>query len=455
MDKGQLLTILYVEDEQDLREVLAMDMESSLPVKVVECESTEEAMEKLREDTEQLIAMVICDYNLPGQNGDALYQHIRAKYPSIPFVLHTSTFPNDISAFNSLEQDNPHNKFVQKPEFFGIIHAIQKFLEIKPESKQPEYCKVAAKRFLMFNTIRYDIYLRLAGNKYIKIINKNELYMAETINKYCDKGCEFLYLKGEDYGPFLRLFTNMVKDRLIRNNLPPAEQLSFELDCAMVLHDHLASFDLCEEVMETAKVMTNSNLDLIKKDPQLSAIIETMTNREGYHLEHSLLISYISLAIATKMGWTSELTLAKLSLAAITHDISLDTDSTVRNHDIIPNDINNSHWRIQQQINHHPENGAERLSSSSSIPDDVCNIIRCHHETGDGKGYPRNLPPSHVPPLAAILIVAEAFSSKIISAGTTWKDMDHAKVAIDIQSRFSSGTFIKPAEGLTNVFGKK
>ncbi|MBT7767776.1 MAG: response regulator, partial [Bdellovibrionales bacterium] len=280
--------VLYIEDESNLREMLAVDLEATLPITVIECGTAEDAIKILQNDTTKEIVIVLSDYNLPGNNGDTIYEYIRQTRPEIPFILHTSVFVTELKSFANFVDENSYNRIVQKPEVEEITITIQKYLDIKQgeEQEAPKYCKIATKRFLMFNTLAFDIFLRLSENKFIKIINKNELYMVDTIEQYISRDCEYLYITSGDYVPFLDHFTKTIKDRLICQEIPPSEQISLEVDCADLIQNHINFFSISDELMAVVDVVTTSNLKLIKKDPQLKSVIECMIQRKGFILEH-------------------------------------------------------------------------------------------------------------------------------------------------------------------------
>ncbi len=103
------MRVLYIEDNQQLRESLAALMESASR-EVVTCESAEEALEH---DASTSFDLVITDVTLPGMNGLELCRHMLAKDPSRWIVLCTGHQMDD-----DTKSLGPNVRALQKP--FGV-----------------------------------------------------------------------------------------------------------------------------------------------------------------------------------------------------------------------------------------------------------------------------------------------------------------------------------------------
>lgn len=61
----------------------------------------------------------------------------------------------------------------------------------------------------------------------------------------------------------------------------------------------------------------------------------------------------------------------------------------------------------------HPAVGADLIRASSELSPDILDIIRCHHESWDGTGYPDGLAGEDIPYLARICAVLDAFDASV------------------------------------------
>src|SRR5205085_11137073 len=77
--------------------------------------------------------------------------------------------------------------------------------------------------------------------------------------------------------------------------------------------------------------------------------------------------------------------------------------------------LNEEDWVAIQR---HPELGADMLKDLGMYGP-VAEIVLCHHERIDGRGYPRGLPGEEIPEIAKIISVAEVYDT--LTASDTYR----------------------------------
>jgi CheY-like chemotaxis protein len=102
MSQGRLRTVLYVDDEPDIREIveLALGLVEGLNVEL--CESGERALQRLPDITPDL---VLLDVMMPGTDGPMTLQRMRAdpRFANIPVVFVTAkAMPAEVARFRAL-----------------------------------------------------------------------------------------------------------------------------------------------------------------------------------------------------------------------------------------------------------------------------------------------------------------------------------------------------------------
>ncbi len=120
----------------------------------------------------------------------------------------------------------------------------------------------------------------------------------------------------------------------------------------------------------------------------------------------SLRIARYAVRVAREMG-TPESGHADLELGAMLHDLGRyailnDVVQTPR-----PLDAGE-----RAMVQTHPTIGWEMLREIPGL-DGVAEIVYTHHERPDGKGYPRQLQPAHIPIGARIIMVCAAYDAMI------------------------------------------
>ena len=204
------MKILYAEDDEDLRELFIMKMEAVADLDITECESGNQAISMLKEDASYDV--IISDFNMEDGNAEDLYGYIRESNINKPFILFS---PEDVSGSQILGnflQEHSGNGQIDKPPLEGSLEqALENALKsqmkqeeireaeavgpILPPSRIDGYYGIRPHMFLKIRSCPADIFVKLSNSKYIKIINSNEQFEKEFIQKYINRGVERLYIE--------------------------------------------------------------------------------------------------------------------------------------------------------------------------------------------------------------------------------------------------------------------
>lgn len=103
--------ILVVEDEEDIRELLAELLGSSLENVVME--TRPDGPSALRAIAANPPDLIITDFKMPGMNGLELLAHVRLQLPNVPAILITA-FPDLDIAVRAINEARVQS-FLQKP----------------------------------------------------------------------------------------------------------------------------------------------------------------------------------------------------------------------------------------------------------------------------------------------------------------------------------------------------
>ncbi len=136
----------------------------------------------------------------------------------------------------------------------------------------------------------------------------------------------------------------------------------------------------------------------------LYAFVKAIEARDPYTEQHSNRVTRIAMALSREMGATQE-EQDILNVAAQLHDIG---KIGIRDDILLkPGRLTDEEFRI---IKEHPVIGAS-IVDRLGLWDREKQIIRCHHERFDGKGYPDGLAGENIPMLARILSVADVYDA--------------------------------------------
>jgi len=102
MNRSELKTILYVDDEPDIREIVQMSLSLVAGLNVETCDSGEcalQLLESLKPD------LVLLDVMMPGMDGPSTLQRMRSipEFANIPVVFITAkAMPQEVARFREL-----------------------------------------------------------------------------------------------------------------------------------------------------------------------------------------------------------------------------------------------------------------------------------------------------------------------------------------------------------------
>ena len=140
----------------------------------------------------------------------------------------------------------------------------------------------------------------------------------------------------------------------------------------------------------------------------LFSIAKIIEAKDRYTKGHIHRVASYSYGIGLTLGLT-EKELKALKIGALIHDIGKVA---------IPDSILTKEGPLTKEerkiIKQHPIMGYRICKSLSSL-NGALDVILCHHERWDGKGYPQGLPGPEIPLLARIVAVADTFDA--VSSG--------------------------------------
>lgn len=172
----------------------------------------------------------------------------------------------------------------------------------------------------------------------------------------------------------------------------------------------LIQADLEKDEKEREKVKSNLlPLEEISKEEYyniLDALHRVLESKEPFAKGHSIRVTNYVTAIAKELGFSGE-QIKTMERTSLLHDIG-----KIGISDKIISKFGKITPEEYQEIKRHPEVGT-RLLDPLRLSHIDYTMILYHHESYDGKGYPKGMVGEEIPIYARILAVADAFDAMI------------------------------------------
>lgn len=400
--------VLIVEDDEPFRNLLGQIFEAeNFIVRYAENGLVAKTILSLNTNKFDL---VISDVHMPEMSGAELLKVVRGVNPNTKFIVMTG-FTQMLDAKDALSLGA--NEFLAKPfKMKELLDTVEKVFKPKEEVENTgdendefSFCKIHVDEFTSASTLPSDIYIRLAGDKFVKVAKEGAEIQVERIQTYKEKKVEYFYVHVRDFPKYAGFTLRLAKAIAGSRKITREQKMKLYKHTAEILLTQTFIENIQPEVVDFSKNIMNNTLNLIGDEPDLMDLIIMLQSHSDSTYTHSVAVSVYSCLVAKKMLWTSQQTLLKLSLGGLFHDIGKKELSPhilmKTRREMTPTEI--------ALYETHPQRGKEILSSMPGFPTDVAAIAFQHHENNLGTGYPLGVNQIRIHPLAKIVHLCDEF----------------------------------------------
>ena len=451
--------ILFVDDEDSILTVV----DEYFQEKGYQVFTAKNGIEAVKILEKEIIDCCFTDINMPEMNGVELAEHIRKSDNTIPVVIMTgypslenaiSTIKNGVVDFlikpvnlNQMELcirrvfrerrlfvDNIflHQEAEKKARLLKINEELlDKVEELHIFNRiMSDFASVSTSHGVFKQVVDMTIGIIHAEESKFYVINKEEQSPVEVVAAF-ESTASGVETKTNSHAAFQKLIMKIVADKLPL--LVPENEGAYALPVEIrsfigvpltirgkvfgVLTASIKNSNICfnEKDLYYLSFMTHNaayaieNLALYENIyanlfSTLYAFVKAVEAKDPYTQQHSNRVTVIAIALAKEMGCTAE-ELEILNFAGRLHDIGkLGISDAVL---LKPGKLTDEEFTI---IKEHPVVGSD-IVGQLGLWEKEQQIIKCHHERFDGKGYPDGLTGDEIPLLARILFVADAFDA--------------------------------------------
>jgi len=141
---------------------------------------------------------------------------------------------------------------------------------------------------------------------------------------------------------------------------------------------------------------------------------------------HCLNVCLMTLAFAPSLGWSGQVG-ETLALGTLLHDLGMMPWAPETFRQTAP--LTQQDW---EKIKTHPDRGADLLEPFTELPAEIGLLVRQHHESANGSGYPAGLTADEIHPWARVLRMLDSYEA--MTSLRPWRPPLGARQALRIMS---------------------
>lgn len=405
--------VLLVEDDSTLRRILKKALER-VGFRVRDAENGLIA-KTVFDLNRQTIRLLITDVRMPELDGIELLKHVR-ETSHVPIVVMTG-FSELLEAQDAYRLGA--TEFVTKPFHGGaLVEAVRSCFDTNPKPFHPTFagmpssthCPIHIDEFIASTRLVSDIYVRLGDDKYIKVAYRGDRIPVERLRVYKDKQVEFLYVSVTDFGAYVNFNFKVSEAANKQQSVSKEKKVRLLKNTSEVLVQHCFLAGVNQELVAPARQVVESTVELVTQDPDVLDMFVALQSHADRVYAHSVMVSVYSCLAARQHGWMSSITLFKLALGGLLHDIgSKEIDRAILEKKRI-------HLTVDEVklIESHPIRGRDIITQLRSLPEDIATIVAQHHENPTGTGFPFHLESNDIHPLAKLVGTVDRVATLVL-----------------------------------------
>lgn len=431
----------------EITKIIGFQLESQLSLKAVQCYQFGDLLNHLLGNEE--ISLLILS---PCPEISKLIKLLSSAQIQIPVIFINDT-PEDLaSLYPEIAALGVVNIFEVERKLVPLIRDNASLFSTSSEegpANEEAYCRIHTSLLLKVAPLTCNIFIRLSSEKYVKMFQAGSHFSRDEYEKYLvRRNIDYFYIKKDETTEFLTKLSSQMDLMIAQAQWGDDSVLESVSEIQGVVSQMSGKLGFNEEVQSLIKKNMELTLKAIGQSKKLTKIIaDSLLKGKNYLSQHSVMLASISCSLASQQEWASERTFEKLILASLLHDIHFQNVEAAKIG--TRDELEKMRGRISDEdyklVLTHPIRCSDLVKTMKEIPSDVDIVVLQHHETPDGKGFPKGLSATQISPLSAILIVAH----DIVDALLASPDNFELEQFLDLKKElYSMGSFKKIAHAL-------
>lgn len=284
--------------------------------------------------------------------------------------------------------------------------SVQEAQEVRAPDQ--DFTKIKIENFNFGRTTIFDYYIRIADNKYIKVLHKGDFFEQSRIDKYIeDHKVTHLYFKTDERTKYINFVNQILANLIDSKAVDTKTKVNLTSNATEKYIEEIYVSGIKPQLVEEGYKLCDSISKLVKKEKGLSHLMDTYADESPSNYSHLFLVSFIGSLICSNLEWTTERTTNLIAFGAMVHDIGF----LKLPWELKDKKVSEMSEKELVKYKEHPKLGVQMLDSFALIKEPVKQIVYQHHECINGQGFPLGLVGGRIYPLAKIVSLANEFAN--------------------------------------------
>jgi HD-GYP domain-containing protein (c-di-GMP phosphodiesterase class II) len=444
------MKILLLEPSESIGELITKNLQRNFDAEVSFFKDVEPAVEELKNNA---FTLIIARNTFAGPVLNTIYD-LSSKTPLIVI----GDFEH---AYKKYALVSDHLRLEE------VNRLVLKALGLKREDfehlKLPDYVPFPVKHFYMMTRSPCDIFIKLlkkSGDEYVKRLKQGENFAKEDLKKYEEFGVTDFYILKENYDGFMESLLVQTLNTL-KSARSMEEAVDFIGDTFVIGSDLLRTLGItpvCISIVnQTISSMKNQLMASGKLGPLLRKLLE---DHLSYSFRHSYLICALSYTLLPKMEWGSgdqqANLLEKICMVSYFHDVYLDDEKLLKINTTDEMKKAKLTSRESDALLNHAHHAATLVQTFPRLPQGVDTIIKQHHGTSNGVGFPEVFTAA-ISPMAIFFMVVEDFAKQVLALEGTPEQLAQSmrEALVPLKQKYQLPSYRKIVTEIENLVTPK
>ncbi|MFG1591517.1 hypothetical protein [Halobacteriovorax sp. CON-3] len=326
------------------------------------------------------------------------------------------------------EMEIDYGNFTSLPSRFSlrdISLQLIKSLNITDEElrhlKMPDFVSVEIANFYQLSNPCCDIYIKMtkAGEEhFVKRIYANDILDKDIVRRYEQNNLTHFFVQKEDFEKLMGQILSQSLTKVVKAFKEDKKVMEVSSDTFEISQNLLNEIGITPQTVKLAKTSIVAMTKTVNSSKKLSTLLRSLLENETtYAFKRNYLASLFFYQIIPNLGWGRgeqlKQTMDKVCYICFFHDIVLREEKLLKIHsldDMEQVDLSESERKL---VLEHANMTTTLLQEISGIPTGIDVIVRQHHGSLNGVGFP-DVYTSNLSPLAICFIVIEKYVVEIL-----------------------------------------